>query len=374
VNPVAIRELQERWRTLRSPILLSIWVLAAGALTFLAYITARSASQSQLNNFGFTGLSSIFASASMGRFILHALLLGLVIAVVFVVPGQSGVTIVGERERQTLQLLQVSQLSAWRIVVGKLMSSLAYVLLLLVATTPLLVIPVLLGGVTLGNVAMGMLMVVAVAVMIGAVSIWVSARARSVQGAVLGSYIWTVGIVFGTLFLLVAEFFLLAPDDLGPTRFENGVPRDGGRELYSALVNPFVGLVDASSNPIEFRAEAVTSPYLPFRAVLVKRQGFAASQLSDLTNPFGGLSGGVAIDDAGFGRGFQPVPLPIPGGGGVGSITTRTPERIRMRAWPITLGFELLVTAGALILATRHVKVPRTRIRSVRRRRSQDAA
>jgi hypothetical protein len=318
-------------------------------------------------------LSSIFASASMGRFILHALLLGLVIAVVFVVPGQAGVTIVGERERQTLQLLQVSQLSAWRIVLGKLMSALAYVLLLLVATTPLLVIPVLLGGVTLTNVAMGMLMVVATAVMIGAVSMWVSARARSVQGAVLGSYIWTVGIVFGTLFLLVAEFFLLAPEDLGATRFENGVPRDGGRELYSALVNPIVGLVDASSNPIEFRAEAVTSPYLPFRAVLVKRQGFGASQLNELTSPFGGgfFEGGVAVE-GGFGRGFQP--LPFPGGDGVGAITTRTPDRIRVQAWPITLGFELLVSAGALYLATRHVKVPRGRVRSVRRRRTQVAA
>ena len=121
---------------------------------------------------------------------------------------QAAVTIVGERERQTLELLQVSQMSAWGIVVGKLLSSIAFVLLLLVASTPLLVIPVLLGGVTIADVIGGVGMVMAAAVMIGAVSMWTSARAKSTQGAVLGSYVWTVALVIGTLALVVAELLV----------------------------------------------------------------------------------------------------------------------------------------------------------------------
>lgn len=228
MNPVLRRELQERFRTLRSPILLSIWVLAAGVLTFLAYVVAQNAAEDRFTSFGFGGLGTLFASASMGRFILHVLLIGLLTAVVFVVPGQAAVAIVGEKERQTLQLLQVSQLSAWRIVWGKLMAALAYVLLLLVATTPLMVIPVLLGGVGLLDLLGGVLLVVTASIMIGSVSIWVSARARSVQGAVLGSYMWTVALVFGTLALLIAEFFLVDVDS-GLTRFQGGVARDNGR-------------------------------------------------------------------------------------------------------------------------------------------------
>ncbi len=362
MNPVARRELQERFRSLRSPILLSVWVLAAGVLTFLAYLVARSAASSRLDGLGVAGLSSVFASSSMGRFILHTLLIGLLTAVVFVVPGQAAVAIVGERERQTLPLLQVSQLSAWRIVVGKLASALAYVLLLLVATTPLLVIPVLLGGVTIWNVLAGMGLITTASLMIGSVSIWVSARAKSVQGAVLGSYVWTVVLVFGTLALLVAEIFLLGPDTLGPTRFDRGIPRDDGRELYAAHINPYLGLVDASSDPIDFRAEVVSSPYLPFRSVLVKRQGYAASAVSDFTDPFFFGGGGVRFEEEFF---FEPgLGAQLPGFVNQG---VRAADPIRAPVWPSAVLFELALSLVALGAAARLVRAPRRKLRPLER-------
>ena len=362
MNPVTRRELQERFRSLRSPILLSVWVLAAGALTFLAYVFAQASAESRLGIFG--GLSSVFAAGSMGRFILHTILIGLLTAMIFVVPGQAAVAIVGERERQTLPLLQVSQLTAWRIVIGKLASALAYILLLLVATTPLLVIPVLLGGVSILNVVAGVAMIAAAAVMIGSIAIWVSARARSVQGAVLGSYVWTVGIVFGTLALLVAEVFLLAPDSLGPTRFENGLPRDDGRELYTAHLNPYLGLVDASSNPIDFQSEIVASPYIPFRLVLAKRQGFAAGSVTQYTEQFGFGGDDLGFrEDVFFERGLDLRP-------GIGAQTgSRVAAPTRIPVWPTTLLFEFGVAALALAAATRRVSVPVRRRRRPRLRR-----
>lgn len=363
MNPVLRRELQERFRTLRSPILLSIWVLAAGVLTFLAYVVAQNAAEDRFTSFGFGGLGTLFASASMGRFILHVLLIGLLTAVVFVVPGQAAVAIVGEKERQTLQLLQVSQLSAWRIVWGKLMAALAYVLLLLVATTPLMVIPVLLGGVGLLDLLGGVLLVVTASIMIGSVSIWVSARARSVQGAVLGSYMWTVALVFGTLALLIAEFFLVDVDS-GLTRFQGGVARDNGRELYSAVINPYVGLVDASSDVLAFEGDLVASPYIPFRAALVKRQGFAASAAGrDIFD--GRFSGGFG-EDVFIEPGFRGDVFPGPGFGA--AQPTARPDNIRPPAWPGTVAFELGVSALALYGTTRHVRAPATRRRSYRRK------
>ncbi len=357
MNPVALRELQERFRTLRSPVLLSVWVLAAGLLTFLAYLVARASATDRLEGFGSIGLSSVFASSSMGRFMLHTLLIGLLSAVVFVVPGQAAVAIVGERERQTLPLLQVSQMSAWRIVFGKLISALAYILLLLVATTPLLVIPVLLGGVTIWNVVAGVAMIGAAALLIGSVSIWISARAKSVQGAVLGSYVATVVLVFGSLALLVGEVLLFPPDDLGPTRFEAGVPRDEGRELYTAHLNPYLGLVDASSNPIEFRQEVVASPYTPFRTVLVKRQGFASFTVSQFTDPFFGFDD-FAIEEPFF-RGNLPR---------FQNQQPRVADPIRPPLWPTTLAFELGVSLIALLAAARLVRAPRVRLLSNLRR------
>ncbi|MBA2336993.1 MAG: ABC transporter permease subunit [Acidimicrobiia bacterium] len=370
MNPVARRELQERFRSLRSPLLLSVWVLAAGALTFLSYLIARSTAESRLGSFGLSGLGSVFAASSMGAFILHSVLLGLLTAVVFVVPGQAAVTIVGERERQTLPLLQVSQLSGWRIITGKLASSLAFILLLLVVALPLLVIPVLLGGVTVLQAVMGMAMVAGTAVTIGAISMWISARAKGVQGAVLGSYVVSAALVMGSFALVAAEVLLLRPDDTGSTRYSQGMPRDDGRELYSSWINPYLGLVDASSDVLRFGGEIVTSPYQPFRSVLIKRQGFAAASVDQLYDPFARFGGGFAdgqailvreggVFDGGFVAQAQMLPSPT------------EVDPIRGHIWWRVLIFQALVTALALWRSSRLVTVPRRRV--IRSRAPQEA-
>ncbi len=354
MNPVAQRELSERFRTLRSPIMLSLWVLTAGGITFLAYLFARARVDDQLAYYGFGGGGSVLASASMGRFMLHAILLALLTAVVLVVPGQAAVSVVGERERQTLPLLQVSQLSARSIVMGKLASSLAYILLLLVATTPLLVVPVLLGGVTLWQVLAGVAMIVVSAVMLGAVSLWVSARAKSVQGAVAGSYLWTVVLTGFTLVVLVAEILLAGPS-VYQTRFDGPLPRDQGRELYASWLNPYIGMVDASSDPLQFSSELVDSPYDPFKRVLLKRQGYSF----DVTGGSSFFPSEVFFErgfvgDAGFGF-VEP---------GVTSGQNNAREPIRGSVWPKNLAFQVVIAGIALTLASRRIRVPAGRVRS----------
>jgi len=359
MNPVARRELQERFRTIRSPLILSVWVLAAGVITFLAFVVASNTASNELSSYSGTGLGSVAAASSIGRFVLHSLLLGMIVAILFIVPGQAAVAVVGERERQTLQLLQVSQLSSWRIIFGKLWSALAYISLLLIATTPLMVIPVLLGGVTIANVLAGLGMVAVTAVMVGAVSLWVSARARSMQGAVLGAYVWTVVIVIGAMALLIAELFLLEPDDLGSERIVSGLQRNEGRELYSTWVNPILGMVDASADATDFRAQIVASPYVPFQGPLVVRQGFNASDLNRLSPAFG-----VAIDS---------IEGPVAAFRSSSSLGTTIAAAanappLRPPVWPRTLVFQVLVTMAALWGAQRIIRVPRATSRRVLRR------
>ncbi len=363
MNPVAQRELQERFRTIRSPLILSVWVLAAGVVTFLAFVVASNAASNQLNSFGGSGLGSVAAASSIGRFVLHSLLLGMIISILFVVPGQAAVAVVGERERQTLPLLQVSQLSSWRIITGKLWSALAYISLLLIATTPLMVIPVLLGGVTIGNVLAGLGMVAVTAIMVGAVSLWVSARSSSMQGAVLGAYVWTVVLVIGAMGLLVAEFFLLEPDDMGSQRIVSGMQRDDGRELYSSWINPILGMVDASANAVDFRTQVVASPYRPFQGALVVRQGFDAGDLGRLSiSP----SPEFGVFDSRFpGGGF--------GSGGISGLSGSVASTIRDPVWPRTLAYQVGVTVAALWAAQHIIRAPRPPRRGLRRRASHAA-
>jgi hypothetical protein len=207
-------------------------------------------------------------------------------------------------------------------------------------------------------------MVMAAAVMIGAVSMWVSSRARSVQGAVLGSYMWAAGLTFGTLALLLAEILLLAPADYGSTRFAGSYPRDQGRELYTSWVNPYIGMVDASTNVLQFQDHVVTSPYYPFQAVLLRRQGFAFSTAGDIlgSNFYGGYDVAPSPE-----RGF--------GGGGVvvGQTAARSVAPITGAVWWKALLFEAAVTLAAVLLAARNIRVPRRRIRVVRSKRKEAA-
>ena len=52
------------------------------------------------------------------------------------VPALTAGSISGERERQTLDLLLVTKMSSFSIVMGKLLASLAFILLLIVGTLP----------------------------------------------------------------------------------------------------------------------------------------------------------------------------------------------------------------------------------------------
>jgi hypothetical protein len=200
---------------------------------------------------------------------------------------------------------------------------------------------------------------------------WISARSKSMQGAVLGSYVMAAVLVFGTLALSGAEILLARPADSGPTRYERGIPRDEGRELYSTWLSPYLGLVDASSNVLQFGGEVVPSPYQPFRQVLVKRQGYAGSSAWSLYDAF---NGGFATSEGGFrtvavGDGHmemqmqQQLPTEI-----------RSVDPIRGSIWWRTLVFQALVTLLALWAAARLIRVPRRRLLRRRPVEVRDAA
>ena len=205
----------------------------------------------------------------------------------------------------------------------------------------------------------GVGMVIAAAVLIGALSMWASARAKSAQGAVLGSYVLTVALAFGSLALVVAETLLIVPDEPPGRSIQSGIVRTDGYEVYISCVNPYLGMIDASTNVLEFGPEIVTSPYGPLRSILTERQGIDSAVAEAQYNPFPGLtvsSGGRDFDQFGQVSGASTI------------RATRTLEPIRSGVWWRTLIFEAIATVLALFAAARLVRVPRRRSRRAQRR------
>ena len=85
---------------------------------------------------GFGG-SAAFASAAIGQEIFAALLMLETLLVVFLAPAFTAGAISLEREKQTLDLLITTPISSLAIVIGKLLSALTYVFILIVASLPL---------------------------------------------------------------------------------------------------------------------------------------------------------------------------------------------------------------------------------------------
>lgn len=346
LNPVAMRELRERFRRNRAGLFVSIWIIVVTGVGYLIYLAARSWASSA---FFFGGMSPLLVNSSLGRAMFEMVSLLLLTAILLVVPGVASLSIVGERERLTLPLLQVSQLSPRQIVLGKLSSSLAYQVLLLVAVAPVMLVPMLFGGVGIGDVVAALATIAATAVLVGSLSVWVSARAKSTRGAVAGSYLITFALVIGTALLLIGEVVFFAPSDRdtwGPS----------GRELYSVWLNPYVVMVSAVDEPLVTTNEFVSlaTPFDAVDALLRHRQWGSRSPAGDVI--FEGMVP-VAVDS---GMSFD---FGAPGDGQM--------KLNRGRLWVRSLLVSALVVLAALWAAARRVTVPAPG-RVLRRRRRKE--
>jgi ABC-type transport system involved in multi-copper enzyme maturation permease subunit len=261
MNPVFAREAKERFRTRRTLPFLTAWTVAIGLLTYLLYLLALEISTA-------SGLGRLVSTGYVGRFLFQAMVLLLLTAVIFLVPASAAVSIVGERERQTFQLLQVTQLSPFKLVLGKLLSSISYLMILMIVAMPMAAIPLLFGGATVGDVAAALGMLVVTAVMLASVSVWVSSRARGSRGAVAGALSITFLISYFTFAAMGGE--LLWQQSRDP-RFWN----TGSVEIVSIWPNPYFGIVDAVIQPYEIRQQPGfnATPFTPFELLLYRRHG-----------------------------------------------------------------------------------------------------
>ncbi|MBO8162638.1 MAG: ABC transporter permease subunit [Brevibacillus sp.] len=132
-NPLIVKEMRERFRSKKSIWILALYLLVMGALLF-GYLYLE-----QMNSLSVPGEErEVFVVMAVVQYAMFC----------FVAPALSAGTISGERERQTLNILLTTQLSPFKIVTSKLVTSLAYIFLLVVASVPLYSLLFLYGGIS----------------------------------------------------------------------------------------------------------------------------------------------------------------------------------------------------------------------------------
>ncbi|HEX2053734.1 MAG TPA: ABC transporter permease subunit [Actinomycetota bacterium] len=231
-NPVLARELKERMRSRRATVILVVYLTLLAGVLYLSYRMGLLSLRSQMfGGGGFVGSS--MGAAALGRLMFEVLMIFLLSLIAFIAPGASTGAIAGERERGTLHLLQVTLLRPASIILGKLGASIGFVLLLLVASLPLLAVALILGGVTPGQALRGMVVVTVLAIFLATLGVFFSTIARRTLHATIATYAATFVLLFGTILTYGAE----------------RIAASSGFELMerpvSTYLNPFAALTDA---------------------------------------------------------------------------------------------------------------------------------
>lgn len=174
-NPVLIRELLVNLRSPRAFILQLVYVLTLGAVVYFYWPAGEGGARQ--------------VSSGVARRLFDLFFLGQFFLVALVAPAFAAGSITGEKERKTYEMLLTSPLRPGTILVGKLLSSLSYLVVLILSSLPLMILCFLLGGILLSEIARAYLVLILAAGTFGLLSVACSSYFRRTSSALVVSYL-----------------------------------------------------------------------------------------------------------------------------------------------------------------------------------------
>lgn len=199
VRTVAELELRQRIRSTRWIVALVVWFVVVGAITGLVWLSTRNVLEPFTNG---AQVRNLQGPIMFGLVVFFVLFLGLLVA-----PTLSATSINGDRSAGTLAILQVTLLSPFEIVLGKLLASWIAALAFLVVSVPFIGAALGAGGtpVLAMFVCLGVLALLLAAVC--AIGLGFSALTARTSGSAVLTYIAVASlsalspIVFGLTYL-----------------------------------------------------------------------------------------------------------------------------------------------------------------------------
>ena len=179
-NPIIRKEVLMALRTRKAILMQALYLLVVGALVYLLWPAE--------------GLQDIGGHQS--RRILAVLAVAQVVLVALFAPVFTASSLTIERERNTLESLFATPLKPWEIVLGKMVGALASLVLLVLSGTPALASPLMLGGLTGGEVLAAMALLLVTAVFLGAIGLLVSSFMHRSYRAIIVTFVILVVICF----------------------------------------------------------------------------------------------------------------------------------------------------------------------------------
>src|ERR1700733_9912305 len=174
-NPVLSRELLVNLRSPKAFVLQLIYVAFLAALVYFRWPTGEEGARQ--------------VSSGVAQRMFELFFLGQFFLVSLVAPTFAAGSITGEKERKTYEMLLASPLQPANILVGKLLSSLTYLIILILSSLPLIILCFLLGGILLSEVARAYLILILAAGTFGLLSLACSSYFGRTSSALVVSYL-----------------------------------------------------------------------------------------------------------------------------------------------------------------------------------------
>lgn len=235
VAAIGVKELRGRMRGRRAFLILTIYLLLLGGFALMVETLIERSYET-----GFGG-SSAFASAAIGQGIFAALLMLMTLQVVFLAPSSTSGAISLEREKQTLELLIATPISSVAIVIGKLLSALVYVFLLIAASIPLMAVVFVYGGISPEDMLSGYVVLVVTALGLGSFGLMCSSLVKRTTAATAITIFGVLAMTIGTAFILI---FWAAMGTFDANGNRTGGPFGMRAPAVLAYVNPFIAQAD----------------------------------------------------------------------------------------------------------------------------------
>ena len=186
-NPVMQRELLTNLRATRAFVLMLVYQLALATVLLVAYpsgqrvdLSSDSTAARQLVDFFF-----------LGQYVLASLM----------APTFAAGAISGEKERKTYEMLLASPLRPWAIVIGKLVASLTHLAVLIIASLPIIMLALPLGGVSIYEVLGAYLWLMISIILFGSIGLACSCWFQRTASSLVVSYLVILPMVLvGAIF------------------------------------------------------------------------------------------------------------------------------------------------------------------------------
>lgn len=219
-NPVLIKEIKLRFRSLKSFTGILFYLIAMSIFVFGFIMLTTS----------FTGTGYFRPEESFFMFsLLTFIQLGLIL---FITPGLTAGAISTEREKQTLNILLTTSQTSFQIIVGKLSSSISFLLLLLVAGLPIYSLVFLFGGVSPGQLGIIFLFYFLTMIAIGGIGIMFSTIIRKTIVSMIATY--------GTMIFFTAVTGFIYLVITGVNSMATGAVTSSPIGHFFACINPVV--------------------------------------------------------------------------------------------------------------------------------------